>query len=152
MDRTCENTRRINEPSYSSSRSPGVHTSNVAKLPILEDQKLFSPGNLIQPLDRSLREIINDVGMCFEDAHTVSHLLRQAQKGRAGVHIGGDAEIRALDRDQVEEIAGERWSERQIGADGVGKGENGGLTGSHHVIERRVFRGLGGGGFKGLKE
>lgn len=40
------------------------------------------------------------------------------------MYIGGHAEIGALDRNQMEEIAGEGWSKWKIGTDGIGKREN----------------------------
>lgn len=60
------------------------------------------------------------------------------------MHIGGDAEITALDRDQMEEIACKRGGERKIGANGVGKGEDCRLSRSHDetFLGRCEFGGL----------
>lgn len=35
------------------------------------------------------------------------------------MYIGRDTEIRSLDRDKMEKVAGERWSVREIGTNGI---------------------------------
>lgn len=52
-----------------------VHTSNIGKLPILEDQKGFPSRDLPQSVDCPFGEIINDVCMCFQHADVVADVF-----------------------------------------------------------------------------
>lgn len=57
--------------------------------------------------------------MCFQYADAVADLFGQPQKGRTGVYIGRDTEIRSFDRDEMEKVAGERGGEREVSTDGI---------------------------------
>lgn len=60
--------------------------------------------------------------MCFQNADVVADLFGQPQKGRAGVYIGRDTQIRSLDRDEMQKVAGERGGVKEVGANGIRSG------------------------------
>ena len=43
-------------------------TADITKLPILEYQELFPPGDFLQPLDCPLAEVVDDIRMRFQHA------------------------------------------------------------------------------------
>lgn len=51
------------------------HTSNVTKLPILEDQKFPPFRDPYQSFHRSTPKVINDIGMRFEHTYTVTDIV-----------------------------------------------------------------------------
>lgn len=46
-----------------------VHTANVAKLAVFEDEEVFLGGNLFQALDGARAKVIDDVCVCLEHAY-----------------------------------------------------------------------------------
>jgi hypothetical protein len=46
-----------------------VHTANVAKLAVFEDEEVFLGSNLFQALDGARTKVIDDVGVCLEHAY-----------------------------------------------------------------------------------
>lgn len=57
--------------------------------------------------------------MCFQHADVVADVFSKPQKGRAGMYIGRDTEIRSLDRDKMEKVAGKRRGVREVGTNGI---------------------------------
>ena len=55
----------------------GEHTADVAEFAVFEQQELLSAGDFIQAFDGAFRKIIDDVGVCFQHADVVAHLLCQ---------------------------------------------------------------------------
>lgn len=83
-----------------------MFTAYVAKLPVLEDQKLLPPAYFLQAGDGAVGEVVDDVGVRFQHANGVAHFFCEFQEGGGGGDIGGDAQIGALNGDQLEQIRG----------------------------------------------
>jgi hypothetical protein len=109
-------------------------TPNVAKFPILKHQKAFSPRDLPQAPHRPVAEVVDDVGMCFEQTYRVSHLFGDCKQLCGGRHIGGQTEVRLLNGNEVEEVGRERGRAGQRSSVLVGRAP----CGMRH--SRRLFR------------
>lgn len=79
-------------------------TANIAKFPILKEQKTLPSRYFLQPCDRFLGPIVYDISVGFENADMVANLLCDTQQVIGRVDIGRDAEVGALYRDQAEEV------------------------------------------------
>lgn len=71
-------------------------TSNVTKLPVLEDDELLAPSNLSQASDGLVREVFDDICMRLQHANLISHILGQSQQLGRGRHICGYTKIGSL--------------------------------------------------------
>ncbi|KAI4134491.1 MAG: hypothetical protein LQ347_001471 [Umbilicaria vellea] len=56
--------------------------------------------------DGAVGEVVDDVGVRFQHANGVAHFFCEFQEGGGGGDIGGDAQIGALNGDQLEQIRG----------------------------------------------
>lgn len=81
-------------------------TANVAEFPILEDKEVFPLSDFLEAFDCSIGEVIDDVGMCLEDADGIADFFGQAKESGGVVDVGGETEVGLLDGDKGKEIAG----------------------------------------------
>ena len=78
-----------------------MHTPNIAKLAILEYQKPFSARDLLQPRNRAVPKVRNDVRVCLENTDTAAGLLGHREQLGGGCDICAQCEVALLDTDQV---------------------------------------------------
>ena len=82
------------------------HTPNISKLPILEQQEFLPLRDLLQASDRAVGKIADDVRVCLQHADVLAYFFGEAQELVGGFDVGGDAEVGALDGNEMQEVGG----------------------------------------------